>query len=239
MIHYSSSEPASIQKLFNEIASNYDRTNDIVSFSLYRHWNKALAKRVLQNRPQKLLDLCSGTGAITYCILQESKLKNKPAPEVFLVDFSQNMLQIAQHKCFSFHSPLHYVEADALNLPFDDHLFDSISCGYGLRNIQDTEKALLEAYRVCAPGGSFCILELTRPKGFFFPFLHQFYLSHIVPKIGKWLSHDEAAYQWLKTSIDSFISPENFILMSKKIGWQTIAVKPLLRGIATIIELRR
>lgn len=45
-----------------------------------------------------------------------------------------------------------WVEGDALDLPFPDGYFDAITVGYGLRNVVDKHRAMLEMLRVLKPG---------------------------------------------------------------------------------------
>lgn len=45
-----------------------------------------------------------------------------------------------------------WIEGDALNLPFTDCFFDAVTCGYGLRNVIDKQKAMEEMFRVLKPG---------------------------------------------------------------------------------------
>jgi demethylmenaquinone methyltransferase/2-methoxy-6-polyprenyl-1,4-benzoquinol methylase len=45
-----------------------------------------------------------------------------------------------------------WVEGDALALPFADNSFDSITLGYGLRNVADIPQCLRELRRVLRPG---------------------------------------------------------------------------------------
>ena len=42
---------------------------------------------------------------------------------------------------------------------------DFVSMGYALRHISDLPLALGEFWRVLRPGGTICLLEITRPEG--------------------------------------------------------------------------
>ena len=50
-------------------------------------------------------------------------------------------------------SPIAYVKADIVNLPFNDNSFDVIFCNHVLEHIQDDTKAMKELFRVMKKGG--------------------------------------------------------------------------------------
>ncbi len=52
-------------------------------------------------------------------------------------------------------SRIHWQEADAQDLPFDDNSFDAVVCQYGVMFFPDKPKAFREAYRVLKQGGRF------------------------------------------------------------------------------------
>ena len=80
--------------MFNNIAQHYDRANAILSFNLHKNWNKKLVNKTILDQPHQYLDLCCGTGDIA---LQYLTSMTSPC-NARLVDFSENMLEIAQKK---------------------------------------------------------------------------------------------------------------------------------------------
>ena len=95
MTMYSRSSPTSIQSLFNSIAKRYDRTNAIFLFA-HQAMEPALIQSLLQRNQScnVFLDLCAGTGDITFEYLRQQKASS----HVYLVDFSSEMLACAQQK---------------------------------------------------------------------------------------------------------------------------------------------
>jgi demethylmenaquinone methyltransferase/2-methoxy-6-polyprenyl-1,4-benzoquinol methylase len=231
---YSRRQPETIRELFDSIAPEYDRANRILSLGLYHRWNQYLARTMLEARtPRNLCDLCSGTGEVIREL--ERSLATRELPEIHCVDFSQAMLEVAKSKN---PYPTYHV-ADVLKLPFADQSFDTLTCAWGIRNVSDHEQCLKEAARVLTPRGHFYILELTRPRSKWIRFIHEFYLGHCVPLLGKWIARNEEAYLYLQESIDSFVSPEKLILHAQTAGFQKIEKKPLVFGIATLFILER
>jgi len=66
-------------------------------------------------------------------------------------------------------------------LPIREGAFDFLSMGYALRHLADLKSAFKEFFRVLKPGGTVCVLELTRPTNRVGAGLIRFYLRRIVP----------------------------------------------------------
>ena len=55
-----------------------------------------------------------------------------------------------------------WIKASSENLPFKENEFDFYTISYGIRNVNQIEKCLSEAYRVLKPGGRFFCLEFSK-----------------------------------------------------------------------------
>ncbi len=215
------------QQLFSEIAPTYERNNALLSFGLHRYWNRCLARAITPYAEGgTLLDLCAGTGDITHAYLQQTTSPQK----VILLDFCPEMLAIACAKEAGAHD-LSYIEADAQDLPLEDHAISAVTCAYGMRNIADPIKAGQEVLRVLKPGGVFGILELTRPRHFPFNLLHTLHLKTLVPLFGH-------AYRYLSTSVSAFTEPAKLSAVLQSLGFDEIERRPLFFGTATLLLLK-
>lgn len=228
---YDKNDPQSIAELFNSIASTYDRTNHLISFGLHKIWNKKLARSIYGK--QKLLDLCAGTGEISFLSIK----KNKALKSVTLLDFSQEMLEVAKIKATkqSWLPTINYLHKDATQTGLPDHSFDAITIAYGIRNIKETKKCFEEAFRLLEEEGIFSILELTEPSYPWLKLFHQWHLKYVLPFIGYLCSKDKQAYRYLSKSIPQFIAPQNMKSLLKEVGFQNILIYPQQGGIATLI----
>ena len=81
-----------IQKMFNQIARNYDLMNFIMSFGNHKKWEKEIIKSVNKNN-MKILDVACGTGSLTKELI---KINNQN--HIIGLDFSLSMLSIAKKK---------------------------------------------------------------------------------------------------------------------------------------------
>lgn len=231
---YTKQRPETIQKMFDNIATNYDRTNAVLSFCMHHLWNAALVKNVVVPcEPKSLVDLCAGTGEIAFrCI------KAAPSLEaVQLIDFSSEMLECAKYKApkGSVAGPsISYLQADVQELPLPDNSVDCMTIAYGIRNVNDPAKCIKEVYRALEPGGSFGILELTQPENFVMRMGHGVYLRTVLPLLGKMLTSDQDAYTYLCNSIHTFVKPAELKQNLLEAGFKHLRVKPLAGGIATL-----
>lgn len=234
---YRKESPLTIQAMFNDIAGRYDKTNAVLSFSLHRTWNRALIQQIFkrQGSPQKLVDLCSGTGDIAFEFLKKSTI---PC-EATLIDFAPEMLAYAKQKANQMAFPakhqLQYVEADVMQIALPDDFADCATMAYGIRNVLKPAICIEHAFRILKPGGTFGILELTRPQSSFLRLGHKVYLNTLIPLLGKWLTKNQGAYHYLCRSIENFIEPTEIEKLFNQQGFLQTECLALAGGIATII----
>lgn len=238
MSNYHKSDPTKIQAMFNSIALPYDRNNAILSFGLHHRWNAALVKCV-SSGSRSLLDLCCGTGEIAFTYLKRADSPKR----IYMLDFSEDMLQCAKSKAsqwkqISQHS-ISYLHADAQAIPLPNESVDAVTIGYGIRNVKDPALCIQEVYRVLQPGGSFGIVELTRPSNRILRFGHHIYLRTLLPVLGWFLSSNQEAYRYLCDSIHTFMEPNELEQLMAKSGFDQIKQIPLSGGIATILFAKK
>ena len=231
---YNKNDPSTIQDMFDSIAERYDRANAFLSFNLHKRWNKKLIDEVgLLKKSHNFLDLCCGTGDIALGYLSGTTATNN----AFLVDFSENMLSCAKKKLSNRFArcAIHYVQADVQKLPLPSNSIDRATMAYGIRNVKNPTVCLNEIYRTLKSGGQLGILELTQPKQLILRYGHQFYLKAILPLLGRMITSNQAAYQYLQNSIRTFISPIELEKMLLHAGFKQTKTIPLAGGIATIL----
>ena len=156
------SKKEEVAQMFNNISANYDFLNHFLSLGIDHLWRKRAVKQLQKQQPKVLLDLATGTGDFAIACL---KLK----PEKIIgMDISSGMLEVGKQKMKkrAFDNIIDMQLGDSENMPFEDHTFDAITVGFGVRNYENLEKGLGEMLRVLKPGGQAVILEFSKPKAF-------------------------------------------------------------------------
>lgn len=171
-----------------------------------------------------VLDLAAGTGDSTLAFL-----KAKKKAKVVALDFCEEMLKRATPKLVDFDGRFALVQGDALDLPFAPSSFDGAISAFAMRNLSDLSAALEEVFRVLKPGGFFLCLEIYMPPALLRP-AFSFYFGKLVPLMGKIIAHNPEAYEYLPSSVLSFVSPEEFADLMKRAGFKGIEYRRLLPG---------
>ena len=187
-----------VKNMFNNISQTYDVLNDILSLGIHRLWKKRLVKEALIDSPKMILDCATGTGDIAISMKNSS-----PQTNVTGIDFSKKMLEVAKQKTDS----IDWYEQDILNLQFADKAFDVCSISYGIRNVENTQKALQEMSRVTK--NKLLILEFGQPQNPIFKFIYFTIMKYIIPFLGK-LFNKQKAYKYLIESSSRFPCADEF-----------------------------
>jgi demethylmenaquinone methyltransferase/2-methoxy-6-polyprenyl-1,4-benzoquinol methylase len=209
--------------MFDGVAKNYDKANDLLSFGSARIWRKKVAKLVNSQPGQTILDLAAGTGSSSIVFLRDGV-------KVVAADFSRGMLEEGRRR----HPELEFVFADAANLPFADQEFDTVTISFGIRNVEKTEVALGEMLRVLKPGGKLVVCEFSRIPNKYLHSLYGFYLRNILPTLSALVSKTPEAYSYLAESIDAWPSQQELVKIIEAAGFESVSYLNQTFGIVAI-----
>ena len=210
-----------VRSMFDAIAPRYELVNRIITFGLDSQWRKTTLKSLGLPSGSRLLDLACGTGDFT-------RMATTAGFEVVGADLSIGMLSAAK-------GSVRGVEADAAHLPFPDHTFDGLLCGYALRNFTDLEGAIAAMGRVLRPGGRLAILEVAAPKSRFLRFGYELWFSRCVPFLGGLLS-DKNAYAYLPKSMAYLPERDALLQLFRERGFSGVNHHFILGGLSQRIS---
>lgn len=219
-----------VAKMFDNISHKYDFLNHFLSLGIDKLWRKKAIGMLEKASSQVILDVATGTGDFA---LQAMSLK--PA-KITGIDISEGMLEVGRKKIAA-RNLQHIIDlkaGDSENIPFPENNFDAVTVAFGVRNFENLEKGLSEIFRVLKPGGKLIVLEFSRPRKFPMKQLYNFYFKHILPRVGRAVSNDEAAYTYLPESVQAFPDGGDFLRVLDKVGFNNTQCKALTFGISSI-----
>ena len=202
--------PEENRRMFDKIASSYDRANAVISLGRYKAWYRKLIKMSGIKSGDNVLDCATGTGNLP---IEYKKMLGNDV-RITGVDVAEKMMEIGREKAKKEGFDIHFEKQDILNMSFADNMFDAATITYGIRNTISIIGTLKEMARVVKPQGKVLILETGEIKGIR-RFLYNLYQKLFVNKIGKMISGDNSAYRWLTDSSNNFPSGEQFLQIMK------------------------
>ena len=116
---------------------------------IFKPYAADLVNRVASRSPSRVLEIAAGTGVVTRklaAVLPESV-------SIVATDLNQPMLDLASE--VGTKRPVEWRQADAMQLPFANGVFDTVVCQFGVMFFPEKAKAFSEARRVLGSGGVF------------------------------------------------------------------------------------
>jgi demethylmenaquinone methyltransferase/2-methoxy-6-polyprenyl-1,4-benzoquinol methylase len=216
--------PSEVAAMFDAVAERYDLLNDVLSMGQVRFWRKRVARIVAAAHPDSVLDLAAGTGTST-------RTFERDGARAVACDFSLGMLQAGD--------ATNPVAGDGLNLPFRDESFDLTTISYGLRNMQDTKRALQEMYRVTRRGGYLVIAEFSEITVKPLNMLYNRLVAQALPAIAQRVGNNPDAYEYLAESIKDWPNQRELAVMIESVGWTNVKWQDLTLGVVAVHVARR
>ena len=176
-----------VTQMFDNVSSNYDTLNRILTFGIDVGWRKKVVRMVMDAGAKKVLDVATGTGDLAVLFGKQD------TEEVVGLDISPGMLEIGKNKVRDkgLDNKVKMIIGDSEQMDFPDGTFDAVTVAFGVRNFEDLEKGLREIRRVLRPGGMLVVLETSQPEGALVKPLFRFYSKYIIPNVGKLMSRDK------------------------------------------------
>ena len=221
--------------VFHSVAEEYDLMNDVMSLGMHRIWKKILIELSELNENSVVLDIASGTADIPRLISKKFK-----SASIHVTDINESMLALGKDRAINenFFQNCSFALASGESLPYQDHAFDLVTIGFGLRNFTNKLNGLKEMKRVLKPGGILLILEFSKPTNSLFSKVYDWYSFNIIPKLGSLLANDSESYQYLAESIR--MHPDQGTLKDIVVdaGFEQCKFYNLLNGVVAIHQAK-
>lgn len=246
-----------LKDFYSDIHPTYDRVNRVFTFGRDRHWRKLAARWCLDAAPDRVLDLCTGTGDFAFEVARQAG----EGIEITGYDFSEEMLREARIKQKAGINPkvregevtginsgratatgiqVKFVHGDVRQMPFEAEYFDAIGITFGLRNLVYENSAatehLKEIRRVLRLDGQLTVLESSNPSNGLWRFFNTLYLNLILPYLGGILSGNFKAYRYLATSSKNYYSIREMKQLLEQAGFRVISSRPLFLGSVMLVS---
>tara|TARA_B100001123_G_scaffold198925_1_gene226230 strand:- start:479 stop:1183 length:705 start_codon:yes stop_codon:yes gene_type:complete len=217
-----------VSKVFQDVFDKYDLMNDLMSLGIHRLWKKNFIHWLNPQKNTTLIDVASGTGDIAKLYLDKISHQG----QVYCVDENKGMIDLNRKKLKK-NSKVKWFCSNAEKLPFKNNYFDYYTISFGIRNVDNINNALKEAYRVLKPGGRFLCLEFSKVKN---EILNKFYqtYSKSIPLIGKYVVGKPEPYEYLINSIEKFHSQDEFFQLIKNQNFDNVSYRNLSGGIVAL-----
>jgi demethylmenaquinone methyltransferase/2-methoxy-6-polyprenyl-1,4-benzoquinol methylase len=202
--------PGAISAMFGRVAPRYDFLNHVLCGGSDVYWRWRLALAVRAQKPQRALDLATGSGDVLLALRRHHAFADYAAG----ADFCLPMLRQARAKGAG-----NLLAADGLRLPFADASHDAVTIAFGLRNFADRPAGLREMRRILREGGRAYILEFSHPAAWFAP-LYFWYLRAVMPRYARLFTREKGAYEYLGESIRAFPRQPELAAMLREAGFR-------------------
>lgn len=224
MAHLQGKERAAyVQNMFDRIAGRYNLMNRLMTGGQDMAWRRFVIQQAHIPPNGKLLDLATGTGDIAF-----EAVKAIPGVYAIGADFSLGMMRVGM--TLPLGQKIDWCGADALHLPFPDNTFDAVTSGYLVRNVIDIPRTVQEQLRVLKPGGRIVVLDSSPPPpNLVRPFI-EIHLRYVIPTLGRVISGNPDAYQYLPSSTQAFKTPDELASIMRAAGVRNVQYQTFMFG---------
>jgi len=201
------SRRAFVDGLFDRTARDYDFVESLLGLGSGRFYRRDALRRAGLEPGMRVLDIATGTGLVAREALDLGGA-------VTGLDASAGMIAEARRLSF----PL--VRGLGERLPFRSACFDFVCMGFALRHVADIDVLFEEMRRVLIPGGTACILEITRPANRFVAAPLRVFMTRVVPALARTARRDGATlmrFYW--DTIEACVPSETILASLQRAGF--------------------
>ncbi len=208
--------PQFVRRLFDLAARDYDTIEGGMALGTGRWYRREALRRAGLVAGTRVLDVAIGTGLVAR---EASRLAGDPRCVIGL-DPSVGMLAEARRQL-----GVTGLLGVGEQLPIGTASVDFVSMGYALRHLADLGVAFGEFFRVLRPGGTVCVLELTRPASRAGFAALRFYMRRIVPILTRLRTRNveaELLMRYFWDTVECCVPPERILAALDGAGFEDV-----------------
>jgi len=216
-----------VRRIFDSISYRYDFLNHFLSAGVDFYWRKKAIRLSDMSSESKLLDIACGTGDFAI------KAKRFGVEKIFGADLSFNMLLLFNKKANWINGKV--VESVAEYLPFKNNTFTNITVAFGVRNFYDIPQAFRSFHPILSANGKVTVLEFRLPSNPLVRNFYLFYFNRVLPFIGRMISKDKEAYNYLPESVSEFDKKVDLVKLFNECGFSKVGKHSLTFGLVQVV----
>lgn len=220
-----------ISRLFDQMGRSYDIVNLVSSLGFSQGWRKRCVSKLPIKPGHVVADLMAGSGECFPAIYRATG-----GLSIVGVDFSKVMCA-RQSKRFPKATVLC---ENVLKLSLPDQSVDMVASAFGLKtfNEDQLEQFARELFRILKAGGMASLVEISVPERFWFKGLYLFYISNVIPLLGRIFLRDVDCYRMLGIYTRAFGGCQRFASVFREAGFE-VEVEDYFFGCATGLILTK
>jgi len=223
-----------VTHLFNQMGPSYDIMNVVTSFGFSEIWRRQCVGNLKIPAGAIVADLMAGSGECwTYL-----RRPVRPGGKIISIDISPVMCARQEKRVRCLDIPVEVRCESALNAGLADHSVDFIISAFGLKTFDPGQLSRLakEMFRILRPGGRCSLLEISVPESNWLRAPYRFYISKVIPLVGRFFLKDIECYKMLGVYTEAFGSCRRVVEHFEKVGFR-VAFKTHFYGCASSLVM--
>ncbi|MET3522546.1 class I SAM-dependent methyltransferase [Mesorhizobium abyssinicae] len=228
-----------VKGVFDRCSGRYIAFSWVCSFGFTERWRRQCVELMPapETRQPKGYDLMAGTGEVWPHLLK----RFPDIAEITAVDISSGMHLRAMERLHTHRAhKIAFIEDDVLASDLPDADADFIVSTFGLKTFNREQHAKLARLvaRCLRPGGVFCMIEASDPKGWWLRPLYLFHLKVVLPLVERTLLNGAQDFSMIGTYSTNFGDASAVAEMLRAEGLE-VEFKRFFFGCATAVAGRK